>query len=255
MESIHNQIIEWADEFVPKFNELSKLYETPFYTQSSLKSINQHVDLMIIGINPKGDGNAVKQLSVDEFLGGNLFWDNRFNDKKLITWKFVQGTRFFLGYDDFYNPESIDNDERVVWTNLSPFESKGRKDLKKELMTEGLKSTLELIKILKPKRILLLGIDGFSHIEKIVGKNNKDLEYSTVFSNIKSQVGRINQIPTLCVPHPSGKWEVSNKFLPTFIFLHKLAEFNKEKNKIKPLKQVIKIMQDEMKMWQEKVIV
>ena len=37
----------------------------------------------------------------------------------------------------------------LLWTNLSPFESKqGNKDLKRELMQEGLKSTLELIEIL-----------------------------------------------------------------------------------------------------------
>lgn len=68
---------------------------------------------------------------------------------------------------NFYYPESIDNGENIVWTNLSPFESKqGNKDLKRELMQEGLKSTLELIKILQPRRIILLGINAFRQIEK-----------------------------------------------------------------------------------------
>ena len=31
------------------------------------------------------------------------------------------------------------------------------------------------------------------------------VEYTSVFDNIKSRVGRINQIPTVCVPHPSGQ--------------------------------------------------
>lgn len=55
MKSIHEQITELAYKYVPKFNELLKLYKTPYYTQSPLKDIDQAVDLMVIGINPKGD--------------------------------------------------------------------------------------------------------------------------------------------------------------------------------------------------------
>lgn len=106
-------------------------------------------------------------MSIEQYLKGNPSWEERFNAEEKICWRFNQGVRFFLGYDDFYHPKSIDNDENIVWTNLSPFESKqGNNDLKRELMQEGLKSTLELIKILQPRRIILLGINAFRQIEK-----------------------------------------------------------------------------------------
>ena len=256
METIHEQVIKWANKYVPQFNNLSKLYSTPYYTQSPLDSINQQVDLMIIGINPKGNaGIGAQEQSIEQFLKGNPYWANRFDKEEKITWKFNQGVHFFLGYDNFYHPESIDNDTKTVWTNLSPFESKqGHKDLKKELMQEGLKGTLELIEILHPKRIVLLGINAFQQIEKVIG-SSESVEYSSVFNNIKSQVGRINQIPTVCVPHPSGQWEVSNKFVPMFIFLHGLAEITNKKKEVKPLKDVIEIMHTEMRRWQEHVMV
>lgn len=256
MKSIHEQIIEWADKYVPKFNELSVQYKTPYYTQSPLKDIDQAVDLMVIGINPKGDlGSGAQEKSVEEYTQGNPFWGKRFNTEGKICWNFNQRTRFFLGYDDFYHPESIDNDKKIVWTNLSPFESEnGNNDLNKELMQEGLKSTLELIDILQPKRIVLLGINAFEQIKKAKG-NNGSIEYTTVFDNIKSKVGRINQIPTVCVPHPSGQWEVSNKFISIFIFLHRLAEITDKKNVVKPLKDVVKIMQTEMRSWQERIVI
>lgn len=73
-------------------------------------------------------------------------------------------------------------------------------------MQEGLKSTLELIDILQPKRIVLLGINAFEQIERAIGSNGC-VEYTTVFDNMKSKVGRINQIPTVCVHHPSSRWE------------------------------------------------
>lgn len=256
METINEQIIRWANKYVPNFNDLSKLYATPYYTQSPLNSINQQVDLMVIGINPKGNtGVGGRKMSIEQFLKGNPYWANRIDQEGKNTWKFNQGTHFFLGYDNFYAPKDIDNDEKTVWTNLSPFESEqGNNDLKKELMEEGLKSTLELIDILQPKRIVLLGINAFRQIEKAIGNNGR-VEYSVVYSNVKSQVGRINQIPTVCVPHPSGQWEVSNKFISMFIFLHGLAEITNKKNVVKPLKDVVKIMQTEMRSWQEHIVI
>lgn len=163
METIQEQIVRWANKSISKFNELSEKHKTPYYTQSPLDIISQPVDLMIIGINPKGNaGIGGRKMSIEQYLKGNPSWEERFNAEDKICWRFNQGVRFFLGYDNFYYPESIDNGENIVWTNLSPFESKqGNKDLKRELIQEGLKSTLELIKILQPRRIILLGINAF----------------------------------------------------------------------------------------------
>jgi hypothetical protein len=74
-----------------------------------------------------------------------------------------------------------------------------------------------------------------------------------VFSNVKAQVGRIHNIPTVSLTHPSGQWEVSNKFNSMFVFIHGLAEITNKRDTVKPLKDVVKMMRNEMKMWKEKV--
>ena len=253
----HEKIVNWANEYVPRFNELSKQFKTHYYTQSPLNSINDDIELMIIGINPTGNlNNGERPLTVEEFMKGNPYWDKRFNDDDTINkeWKYNQGARFFMGYDDFRHNDSIDNDEKTVWTNLSPFESKsGSSDLRKELMEEGVRSTLALIKILQPKRIVLLGKNAFQVIEKNLESNSDIIEFSSVFSNVKAQVGRIHNIPTVSLTHPSGQWEVSNKFNSMFVFIHGLAEITNKRDTVKPLKDVVKMMRNEMKMWKEKV--
>lgn len=255
--NIQEELRKWANEYVPKFNDLSKEFKTHYYTQSPLDSINDTIDLMIIGINPKGNlNNGERKLTVEEFLKGNPFWENRFNDNGTINkeWKYNQGARFFMGYDNFRHNDSIDNDEKTVWTNLSPFESKsGSSDLRKELMEEGINSTLALIKILQPKRIVLLGSKAFQIMAKILGNESSAIEFSPVFSNVKAQVGRIYNIPTVSLTHPSGQWDVSNKFNSMFVFIHGLAEITNKRNTVKPLKDVVEIMRKEMELWKERV--
>ncbi len=89
-------IIAWAKEFVPKFNELALKIQTNFYTQSPLNIIDNDVETIILGINPKGATKSeTKEKTPQEFLKGNPEWEKRFDDK---AWhKFVMGARKFLG--------------------------------------------------------------------------------------------------------------------------------------------------------------
>lgn len=255
--NIHEEIVNWANEYIPQFNALSEQFRTHYYTQSPLDSINDTIDLMIIGINPKGNlNNGARKMSAEDFLRGNPTWKERFNDDGTINkeWKkYIQGARYFMGYDDRCHNDSIDNDKKTVWTNLSPFEShNGSRDLRKELMEYGIKSTLDLIRILRPKRIVLLGIKGFQTMEKVLGSDNGIIEFSPVFYNVKAQVGRIHNIPTVCLTHPSGHWDISNTFNSMFVFLHQLSE-NTNSDQIRPLKEVVDTMRKEIKMWIERV--
>lgn len=252
--NIQEDIVKWAEKYVPEFNKLSSLYNTSYYTQSPLNCIDDEVDLMIIGINPMGNANNGScQKTPKEYLSGNPFWTTRFNEEDKIVWNFNQRARYFMGFNDFRHDESIDNDKKTVWTNLSPFESRnGNNDLGKELMEIGIKSTLELIDIIHPKRIVLLGINAFKQLEKsqVSGK----IEYSKVFSNIKAQVGRINNIPTTCLTHPSRQWEVSNAFCSMFVFIHGIAEITNKRGYVKPLKDVVEKMRKEMESWKDRVV-
>lgn len=261
MVAMNDEVKKWAEKYVPKFNELSKKYQTAYYTQSPLNVVEGNVDTMVIGINPKGClGGGEKVFdSADDYLKGNPTWAKRFLADGSINpdWKkFLAGSHTFLGYDHFYHPESIDNDQRTVWTNLSPFVSaNGHKDLYKELMTEGVKSTLELIEIVKPKYIVLLGKNAFMALKKNSEASDTAIEYTHVFSNRAAQIGRIYKIPAVCVVHPSRQWEVSNKFIPAFIFLHKMSEMTNRRNKMFPLNVVADNMRREMRLWQDRVII
>lgn len=258
MENLQKQITAWAEKYVPKFNELSKKYETSYYTQSPLSVVCDSVELMVVGINPKGDSiyPKGKELTYEEFLNGNPCWKGRFQDDGSIhpAWgkdsRFLPDARFFLGYGKNYSSDDIDSDKKTIWTNLSPFVSpQGSKDLSKELMQAGVISTIELIKIVNPKRIVLFG-DGALEMIKSNMEEQTEISYKQVFENVNYLVGQIYGIPTVNVCHPSSrKWSVSNSFTSFFIFLHKLASDKFKSN----LENVVDYMRKEMTAYQTKV--
>lgn len=116
------RIKEWGEKWVERFNELSAKYEVPYYTQSPLNLVGDGADIMSVGINPKGGNKGVTNRTLDNFLAGNECWEQRFCGDKNV-WKFTNGARFFMGYDASKHVDTIDNDNKVVWTNLTPFQS------------------------------------------------------------------------------------------------------------------------------------
>lgn len=245
-------INHWAEKFVPKFNEITK---RDFYTQSPLSSVScSGIEQMIIGINPAGSvDDRESDVSPQDFLRGNInrktgvsYWATRFNSDGSISkdWvKYLGGGRFFLGYGHQKTTDSIDNDGQTVWTNLSPFYSpRGDSDLPKGLMAIGIESTVELIKILKPKRIVLLGVKAFERLKSFVPD---EVVYEKLFANQRVLVGRIANFPAISVPHPSGKWPVSNKFIALIVHLHKLSDIP-EDGAQRSLNRVVEMMRDEI---------
>ena len=257
MTNIQEELRKWAEKYVPIFNELSAQTETCYYTQSPIGEIDSEVELMIIGINPKGPkSTGAVNKTTEEYLKGNPYWNSRFlpnNKYNSKDWgKFVGGARFFMGYDDSFYPESIDNDKKTVWTNISPFQSEnGFSDLPKEVIQDSLNSLMDLITILNPKRIVLLGTNAFNVFAKYANENMKhDIEHVNVLKDWKLQIGRIKGISTICVNHPSGAWAISNKFIPVFVFLYFLTDKLENRKPIMSLDHVKKIMIDDMYLWQ-----
>lgn len=221
-------IEDWAEYYVPEFNKHSDEYKTPYYTQSPLSNVDERVELMVVGINPKGElGTGKRELTWKEYLEGNDCWKDRFlNDGTMHPdWEkgvFLPNIHFFLGYDNYYHPESIDSDTKTIITNISPFCSKnGFSDLPPKLRQIGLESIASLFSLVKPKRIVLLGIGAFDSIQaNMEDKNNVSFEY--IYKSFC--VGQICGIPTVNVIHPASRnWDVPNSFPPIFIYLHKLA--------------------------------
>ncbi len=230
---------------------MAKEFDTCYYTQSPLSQIEDCIDTLILGINPKGDGKVSKDKTADEFLDGNECWSTRFK------WKFFVETRWFLGYNHLESSDSVDNEKKTVWANLTPFVSnKGFSDLKPELVSVGVESTLRLIEILKPKRIILLTKDGFRELRgKNVPQSVKDRISSVrVMESPALEIGMILGVPTVCVPHPSGKWPVSNKFTSIFILLHNLSCRDANGKIRENIDEVRNIMREEIEALQTKVI-
>lgn len=92
--------------------------------------------------------------------------------------------------------------------------------------------------MLRPKRIILLAVNAFDQLKKGLGNEDQSIEFLPVLSNVKSSVGTIYGIPTVCVKHPSGQWKVSNAFIPVFIYLHRLAEMTNKKDEKRYVKEV-----------------
>lgn len=256
---MNTKIQEWAEKYVPEFNRLAKLHSAAFYTQSPLSEIEEGTDTLIVGINPKGSPkvNDPTNNSPEVFLKGNATWDKRFTDKNWISNNFYTGARWFMGYDKQRSSDAFDLDSKTVWTNLVPFQSdKGFNDLHPDLIDIGLRSTLDLIEILKPKRIILLSKDGFRNLSspKVADDIQSKIKYVQVLTEPALEIGTIFGIPTVCVPHPSGrKWPVSNQFTSVFIFLHKLSYKDTNGKPRKNLEEVRDIMRKEISAWLDSV--
>lgn len=224
---IFTNIEDWAQYYVPEFNRLSEKYKTPYYTQSPLSNVGESVELMIVGINPKGElGTGKTELTWEEYLKGNKSWNERFLKDGTMhpDWKkrFLPDVHFFLGYDNYYHPESIDSDSKTIITNMTPFCSpKGfNKPMPSELIQIGLESIASLFSLVKPKRIVLLGANAFGNIQANM-EDKTNVSYETLYKGFC--VGQICGIPTVNVIHPASNGWVTNSFPPIFIFLHKIA--------------------------------
>lgn len=248
------EIRTWAEKWVPRFNKLSKTYNVPYYTQSPLCKVANEVDIMFVGINPKGCNVDSSNYTIDNFLAGNECWEERFAANKNV-WKFTNGARLFMGYNAFRQTDTIDNDARVIWTNLSPFQSnKGFDDLKKELREEGIRSTIELISILKPQKIVFLGGDAFKMLDKYADESVKqNFEHMRVLDKWALEIGRLFDMPAYYLNHPSGQWAVGHYFISVFVFLRNLVDIYENGKPKLPLIEVKKKMRDEFKLWQDRI--
>ena len=66
--------------------------------------------------------------------------------------------------------------------------------------------------------MVFLGGDVFTLLDKYASEDIKrNIEHTKVFDNLPLEIGRVYGRPAYYVSHPSGKWAVSNSFVPVFI--------------------------------------
>lgn len=261
---MNKELERWAEQCTRRFNSLSAKYNKIYYAQSPLTNLSDTIELMVVGINPaagENGGTGITNLNAAEFLNGNPSWNIRFSTDGKIDkdWsKFLGNAHSLLGYCNNMRCDTIDDDTKNVWTNLSPFAShKGSNDLPQELMTAGIKALLELIFILRPRKIVLLGTNAFNVLDRC--KTNlpaeMEIEHLPIIDNIRLEIGRICTIPTVQICHPTGQWPISNRFTSIFLYLHSQFEITQGGVPICPLQQVRGKMQREIKSWVSRIAV
>ena len=214
--SIQKELREWADMTAKGYVSIAKEKGNTapsFYTQSDLTKVLDTPVVMIIGINPGSAGDYVSQINNpnwelngndmdgDHLILGN-YCKNTINWQKRRKWPFWN--RLYKYFANVKNGNPLDDESKIVVTNMTFFNSKEAKDINNFLFYKSIPFTLDLIGILKPKQIVFLGGSGI--LNKLNGFNRKNHLFNMSYEMIKPRVfkGQFNNISFLAVPHPSA---------------------------------------------------
>lgn len=206
MKNIQQELKKWAEDVYTYYNPKAEELNIDYYTQSALNILEDDIpiELMIIGINPGNGGSFCKERfkRAEDVLNGNcdISTNEHYN---IIEWTIIKRLRIILGKD--YDAV-LSDERRFVFTNATFFTTENETGLEsaqvKEAQKESVKYTIELAKIIKPKRIICLG-----------GKNCADiigLNPVTIIKDVNVPIGYENTffgIPTYCIKHTSGaRW-------------------------------------------------
>mgnify|MGYP000347967478 CR=1 FL=1 len=212
MNTLQNNLVNWANRSVKRYIDLmNNENDYAFYTQSDLTKLFSigagNVDVMILGINPGSGGSYTAQkqnpgwhlngsdMTGDKFLKGNYCtgkegnaaWDSR---KQWLYWKRL--SRFFARCKS--NP--LYDETRFVLTNMCYFNTPKANQVSLNLLDKTKEATIELIDIVKPKRLVFLS--GKNALQRL--KLLKD--FTHLHCNV--YVGTYRSIPCLGIPHPSA---------------------------------------------------
>ena len=243
---------------------------TSFYNQSDLSRV-KNCELMIIGINP-GAGCLFSQWGLkDQVLSNSdfLYWGNPCfqglsdkeiiyemsqkydKDKKRYGWDLWHKIHKMLGYAG--KGELLEKPDKFVLSNMVFFGTANQGQIPKEIDQEFCAyQTLELIDILKPKVVLMLGdktrdlfkkVANISYMEELIPNyhdfycfyNNSHVisiyhsAYYRFFTNENMKV--IGNILGYALDNPSEC--INQKLLESYLS-KKINDFNDRKKQIKP---------------------
>lgn len=180
---MYEKINNWASEIIEYCNPIAKEENLEYYSlQSPINLLSS--DILIIGVNPRSSGNHFSQsenkkwefqngrMTKERLLAGNPYF---LNDK---TWRFFNN----LKQIDFL--KSIIEKGNYTYMNYFYFSTKNAGEMKKiknfeEIVEFCVRKLKELIEILKPKVVIVLGVkDGLDIIIKnssqtLISKSNK----------------------------------------------------------------------------------
>ena len=217
--SLKDGLKAWAARTVGLYHNLAmteKDGNLAFYTQTNLTEVEKYPELLVLAINPGSGGPYFSEsgknngqvdnkiwkewgirdghMDGDTLLKGNAFWWER---EKWHLWKRL---RIILSHWKEH-VSLLDDEHRFVFTNMILFNTSKAKGLPKVAFEKCPQSTIELIKLLQPRRILCLGRkDCFQLLCKHTGVLPTELIPSEL------SYGRWNNIPVYGIPHTSKRY-------------------------------------------------
>lgn len=232
MNDLQKNLLDWAEKAVNTYNQiaLSDSNRIPaFYTQSPLNVLETSPEVMVIGINPGSIGTFQQQLSnphwnlgekgmsANQLLCGNYCIAE---DEKSTCWEHFWEKGYGPKTNAYFskmvnNPFGQKKPINYCLTNLTFFGTANAKDLNGLKISDTYVHTLELITILKPKKLILFS--GVSAAKIIRGFliNHSEIKGYTINPEIIERPlsektgkyvngGDICGIKYLGVPHPSA---------------------------------------------------
>lgn len=217
---IQKELRKWADKTAKGYVSIANKEgeDAPsFYTQSDLTKLSESPEVMVLGINPGSGGVYLSQkdnpnwgLGGKDMDGEHLIQGNyckneagnpNWSDRN--KWQFWKGLKAY--FKDVKSGNPLEDEKNFVVTNMSFFNSKEAKQLPLHLLIKTIPFSLDLIKVLKPKHIIILGSAGM--LDKLKRVNQNNLLFEMNYEKIKPRVykGQFNDMPFLAVPHPSAR--------------------------------------------------
>ena len=192
--NIQEKLVSWAKETVNVYNPIVETLNKEssnitwgYYTQSVLNRETLNPDLMILGINPGAAGGGI--MTGEELLQGNPCFKGKGDEEILFElYKRYDPQKRKYGWDlmnkinkmlEFAGKLTLKDFDKFVFSNMVFIGTakQGQIPLNNNQQKECAKQAFELIDILKPKVVLLLGdqtrdlfkkVANISHMEELI---------------------------------------------------------------------------------------
>ena len=170
MNTFTPELQQWASEVIEKITPIAEEINLAYYPLQSEAKMNP--ELLIIGLNPGSQGEYKEQKTKDK-------WE--FKDGKMSTERLLKGNPTYAEKDTWpifkgmkniaFIRESIESNN-YCFINYIFFGTKGIKDFTsisnhREIEEICIEFTKKFIEIIKPKHIIVLGLEGIESISKI----------------------------------------------------------------------------------------
>ena len=201
---MNKKLQKWAESIVDYCNPIAMKYNLEYYPFQS--PINEKTtDILIIGVNPRSNGNYLSQNENEkwEFTNGKMKTDRLLNGNPYFSES--SSWRFFNNLKQIPFLKEIISKRNFTYMNYFYFGTKDASEMKKieifdDIVNFSIRKLEEIISILNPKLVIVLGVaDGLDIItpNKTIGTNGN----KRIFTK-----GIIGNIPIYGIPHSSRNY-------------------------------------------------